>query len=118
MLDRASHSALVTGEWYIPGHRLSGFRTAELGSMCWCDTTRIGEEDWEGAEESSMVEEKDEDEEKEELWGKWRDLGIRVWRREPRRDLVERERREEGGVVDGSGFMATRRVGKGVAEKP
>jgi hypothetical protein len=26
MLDRASQSALVTGEWYIPGHRLSGLR--------------------------------------------------------------------------------------------
>jgi hypothetical protein len=26
MLDRASHSALIIGEWYIPGHRLSGFR--------------------------------------------------------------------------------------------
>ena len=25
ILDLASHRALVTGEWYIPGHKLRGF---------------------------------------------------------------------------------------------
>jgi hypothetical protein len=29
MLDLASHRAFVTGEWYIPGHRLMGFRPAD-----------------------------------------------------------------------------------------
>lgn len=33
MLDLASHKALVTGEWYIPGHKLIGFRIEEPASM-------------------------------------------------------------------------------------
>ncbi|PKU84666.1 hypothetical protein MA16_Dca022244 [Dendrobium catenatum] len=49
ILDRASHRALVTGEWYIPGQRLSGFRIDELASMGRSsgdekvETTRIGD---------------------------------------------------------------------------
>jgi hypothetical protein len=30
MLDLASHRAFVTGEWYIPGHRLMGFRPEDV----------------------------------------------------------------------------------------
>ncbi|KAF0893601.1 hypothetical protein E2562_027326 [Oryza meyeriana var. granulata] len=33
VLDHASYSSLVTGEWYIQGHRLSGFRANPLASM-------------------------------------------------------------------------------------
>lgn len=33
MLDLASHKAFVTGEWYIPGHRLIGFRIEEPASI-------------------------------------------------------------------------------------
>lgn len=33
IFDRASQSAFVTGEWYIPGHKLMGFRVEELPSM-------------------------------------------------------------------------------------
>lgn len=33
ILDRASHSAFVTGEWYMPGQRLIGFRAEEPASM-------------------------------------------------------------------------------------
>ena len=33
MLDLASHRAFVTGEWYIPGHRLIGFRIEEPASI-------------------------------------------------------------------------------------
>lgn len=33
MLDLASQSAFVTGEWYIPGHKLRGFLIEELASM-------------------------------------------------------------------------------------
>ncbi len=29
ILDLASHKASVTGEWYIPGHKLMGLRTEE-----------------------------------------------------------------------------------------
>lgn len=32
MLDLASHNALVTGEWYIPGQRLIGLRIEEPAS--------------------------------------------------------------------------------------
>lgn len=33
MLDLASHRAFVTGELYVPGHKLMGFRIEELASM-------------------------------------------------------------------------------------
>lgn len=33
MLDLASQRAFVTGEWYIPGHRLIGFRIEEPASI-------------------------------------------------------------------------------------
>lgn len=33
MLDRASQRALVTGEWYIPGHKLMGFRMEHPASI-------------------------------------------------------------------------------------
>lgn len=33
MLDLASHNAFVTGEWYIPGHKLMGFLIEEPASM-------------------------------------------------------------------------------------
>lgn len=29
ILDLASHRAVVTGEWYIPGHKAMGFRSPE-----------------------------------------------------------------------------------------
>lgn len=32
ILLRASHRAVVTGEWYIPGHRAMGFRSPELSA--------------------------------------------------------------------------------------
>ena len=31
--ERASQRALVTGEWYSPDHKLSGFLIDELASM-------------------------------------------------------------------------------------
>lgn len=34
ILDLASHSAFVTGDWYIPGHKLIGFRVQPLGPSC------------------------------------------------------------------------------------
>lgn len=33
IFDRASQSAFVTGDWYVPGHKLMGFRDEELASM-------------------------------------------------------------------------------------
>jgi hypothetical protein len=39
ILDLASHKAFVTGEWYIPGHRLIGLRPEEPASIA----TWIGE---------------------------------------------------------------------------
>lgn len=39
ILERASHSAFVTGEWYIPGHRLMGLRDEEEE---WCPSMADG----------------------------------------------------------------------------
>lgn len=33
MVDLACQRALVTGEWYIPGHRLTGLRKEDPASM-------------------------------------------------------------------------------------
>ena len=64
MLDLASHKALVTGEWYIPGHKLIGFRIEEpasIGGELSCgeftvETTGIG---LEAEEERESVESND-----------------------------------------------------------
>lgn len=47
MFDLASHSAFVTGEWYIPGHKLKGLRSEDdafmlLGSGEKVEETEIG----------------------------------------------------------------------------
>ena len=33
MLDLVSQSAIVIGEWYIPGHKFKGFLAEELGTF-------------------------------------------------------------------------------------
>ena len=58
MLERASQRALVTGEWYIPGHKLSGFLIDELASMCGGDSSNGDanvETTWIGEGESGVM---------------------------------------------------------------
>lgn len=68
MLDRASQSALVTGEWYIPGHKLSGLRSEEPASMADAGFSSNGEATvettWIGGEAPSMALSGEEGEEK------------------------------------------------------
>lgn len=51
MLDRASQRALVTGEWYIPGHRLRGFRIDDEASIGF----ELGLGFWKGEEKVEMT---------------------------------------------------------------